>query len=174
METMPVPVEEPDRVVLLEVLPLQQGMGEDVRHRRHEGFDEAVVGGASQPWLGVAEVERIVEKKRVVGTAVQRDGQCEHGVDPGSGGVERELPDRDAHTPRALVAEAEDALVVSGHDKADVGPVGVAQQLGNAVDVVGGDPQTLGAPQHVAEGAARVAHGGRVDDRSQLLEMVHE
>ena len=81
-----------------------------------------VVGGAAQPRLGVAEVERVSQEVLVVGPAVQRDGQRELGVDAGSGGVERELADGDAHAPRALVAEAEDALVVGGHDQADVGP----------------------------------------------------
>jgi len=102
------------------------------------------------------------------------DGQRERGTDAGSGRVQRQLPDRDAHPPGPLVTETEDALVVGGHDQADVGPACVAEQLGNAVDVVGGDPQSLGAPQQMAVGPARVAHRGRVDDRRQLLEMVDE
>ena len=170
----PVPIQEPDRVVLLEVLPLQQRMRKDVPHRLHESLDEAVVGGASQPRLGVAEVERIAQEMGVVGPAVQRHGQREGGTDSGSGGVEGQLADGDAHAPRALVAEAEDALVVGGHDQTDVRPACVAQQLWDAIDVIGGDPQPLRAPQHVAEGPARVAHRGRVDDRRQLLEMIDE
>jgi hypothetical protein len=41
-------------------------------------------------------------------------------VDARGRGVERELADGDAHAARALVAEAEDALVVGGHDEAHV------------------------------------------------------
>ena len=45
----PVPVEQPDRVVLLEVLPLQDRVGEGVADRPDERVDEAVVVGAAQP-----------------------------------------------------------------------------------------------------------------------------
>ena len=84
---LPVPVQEPDGVVLLEVFPLQQRVREDVFHGLHKGLDEVVVGGASQPRLGVAEVQLIAQEIGVVGSTVQRDGQRERGTDAGSGGV---------------------------------------------------------------------------------------
>ena len=52
------------------------------------------------------------------------------------GRVERELADRDAHAARALVAEAQDALVVGDHDQPDVRVGAVAQDLGDALLIV--------------------------------------
>ena len=48
----------------------------------------------------------------------------------------------------------------------------VAQQLRDAVDVVGRDPDAARAPEDVAELLAGLAHGGRVDHRHELLEVV--
>ena len=50
----------------------------------------------------------------------------------------------------------------------------VAEQVWNAVDVVGRDPQTLGPAHDVAELPAGLADRRCVDDRRQLLEVVEQ
>jgi len=57
---------------------------------------------------------RVIEQIVVVGPHIDRDREGGRRVDPSARGVQRELPDRDAHTVRAEVAEAGDALAVSG------------------------------------------------------------
>ena len=67
------------------------------------------------------------------------------------------------------------ALVVGGHDEADVRlEPRCASTLGDAADVVGRDPRPRGAPQDVAELLAGPADGRRVDDRHELLEVLEE
>ena len=54
-------------------------------------------------------------------------------MQPGAGGVERELADRDAHAAGALIAKAEDALAVADDDGFDAVE---ARMRENAADVV--------------------------------------
>ena len=82
-----------------------------------------------------ADVEVVVEQRLVVGADVEADGQRLRGMDAGGRGVERELADGDAHAARALVAEAEDALVVGDHDEAHVLEGRVAEHLVDAAAV---------------------------------------
>ena len=88
--------------------------------------------------------------------------------------VQRELADRDGHAARALVAEAQDPLVVGHHDQPDVLEWALAQDLRDAIDVIGGDPDAAGAPQDVAELLAGAPDRRRVDDRQELLEVLRE
>ena len=173
-DPVPVAVEQPERVVLLEVLPLHDGAGIDLADRLNEGLDERVVARAAQPWLGVAEVERVIEQARVVGAAVQRHRQRHRRVHARAGAIQRELPDRDAHPARALIAQAQDPLIVGGNDQPDPVPSGVVQQLGNMVDVLGSDPQAAWPAQDVAEPAARLTDCRGVNDRRELFQVIHE
>ena len=138
----------------------------------HEGLDELVVGGAAQPPRAVAEVQRIAQQLAIVRADIERDRQRQRGMDAARGRVERQLADGDAHPARALVAEAEDALVVGHDDEADVRVGRVAQDLRDAIDVGGRDPDAPRAPDDVAELLAGLAHRRRVDDGHELFEMV--
>ena len=106
--------------MLLEVLPLDDRRREDPGDRLHERLDDRVVGRAAQARRPVTEVQRIVEQLPAVGPDVERDGQGVRRIDARSRGVQRQLADRDRHPAGALVAEAEDALVVGDDDQADV------------------------------------------------------
>ena len=100
-ESPAVALEQANGVVLLEVFPLEQGVGEDLLHGLDEGLDEGVVRGPAQARAAVAEVERIVEQGLPIGAHVERDGQGEPGVDARARGVERELAHGDAHAARS-------------------------------------------------------------------------
>ena len=110
----------------------------------------------------------------MVGAHVEADRQRLRGVDARRCDVERELADRDAHAARALVAEAEDALVVRHHDQAHVLVGVVGEHLAHAALVLGRDPEAARAPEDLAVLLARQPHRGRVDDRQELLEVVAE
>ena len=138
----------------------------------HEGLDELLVGRAAQPPRAVADVERVTEQLAIVGADVEGDRQREGGMQTARGRVEGQLADGDAHAAGALVAEAEDALVVGHDDEADVRVGRVAQDLRDAVDVGGRDPDAARASDDVAELLAGLAHRGRVDDGHELFEMV--
>ena len=173
-QLLAVALEEAERVPLLEVLPLQEGLREALLHRPHELVHHRVVGLAPQPRLAPPDVEVVAQQLLVVGAHVEADGERLRGVDPGGRHVQGQLADGDAHAARALVAEAEDALVVGDHDEPHVLVGGVGEDLGHAALVLGGDPQAARTPEDPAVLLAGLAHGGRVDDGKELLEVVPE
>jgi len=158
----------------VEVLPLHDRAGEGSAHALDEGLDEGVVGLALEPSRAMADVERIVEQRRVVRADVQADRQHPGGVDPGARDVERELADGNSHAPGALVAETQDALVVGDHDQPDVLVGIVAQAIGDPVDVFRREPDAAHVAHDVAVALARLADRRRVDDRHQLLQVLDE
>ena len=169
-----VTVEEADRVVLLEVLPLEHRVGEDLDDALDEGFDEAVVRRTAQSRLPVADVVGIVQQRPVVGPDVERDRQAQRRVDPGAGGVERQLADGDPHATAALVAEAQDPLVVRHHDQPDVVLTGVGEELGDPIDVIGREPEAARPTHDVAVLLTGTAHDRRVHDGHELLEVLQQ
>ena len=173
-ETVAIVVEEPNRVVLFEVLPLQQGVWVNGFDRADERLDESDVSVSSQPPLGIALVEGIVQQLLVVCPAVERYRQRQPRVQAGSGHIESELADGNAHPACSLVAESEDALVVGDDDEADSRLAGVAEHLRDAVDVVRGDPHAAGPPDDVAVLPTGTSHCRGVDDRRKLLEVIDE
>ena len=67
----PVAVEEVEGGVLLEVLPLQHRVGEDVAHRGHELVHQRLVLRTAQPRRPPAEIEVVGEQRVVVGADVE-------------------------------------------------------------------------------------------------------
>ena len=92
----------------------------------------------------------------------------------GACGVQRELSHRDAHATGSLVAQPQDPLVVGGNDQPDARPAGVAEQFGDAINVVGSDPHAARTALNVAERATRFAYRRGVDDRGEFLDVVDE
>ena len=68
---MAIVIEQPNRVVLLEVLPLQQGIWVHRSHRSDERLDESYVRITSKAALGVALVEGVVKQLLVIGPTVE-------------------------------------------------------------------------------------------------------
>ena len=85
--------------------------------------------------------------------------------------VQRELADRDGHAAGALVAEAQDPLVVGDDDEPDVLVRALAQELRDPVPIGRRDPRAAGPPDDVAELLARPPDGRRVDDRQEFIEV---
>ncbi len=170
---VPVAVEDAHRVVLLEVLPLDDGRREDPGHGLDERLDDRVVRRAAQPRRPVTDVERIVQELAAVGPDIERDGQGVSRIDARGRGVQGQLPHRDRHPAGSLVAKAQDALVVGDDDQADV-VAGRAKDGVDPADVVRGDPDAARTPDDVAELLAGKADGRRVDDRQELLEVLDE
>ena len=170
-QSMAVALEDPQRVVLLEVLPLDDGGGKDTPHRPDERLHHLVVGLTPQTGRAEAEIERVVEELRSVGPDVERDGQRPGRVDAGRRRVQGELADRDRHAARALVAEAQDPLVVGHHDQPDIVVGRGPQDVVDTVDVRRRDPHAARPAQDVAELLAGAPDRRRVDDRQELLQV---
>ena len=64
-EAIAIALEQPRRVVLGEVLPLQQNVGPSLDDRVDEGLDEIIVFLARHPLVAPADIERIVEALRL-------------------------------------------------------------------------------------------------------------
>ena len=169
-----VAVEEAERVRLLEVLPLEEDLREAALDGLDELLDEGVVLGAPQPREPPAEVELVVQQRLVVRSDVEADRERLGRVDARRRGVKGELADRDPHPAGTLVAEAEDPLVVGHDDEADVREGRVPEDLVDAPAVCGRDPEAPRPPEDVAELLAGPPDDRRVDDRQELLDVVHE
>ena len=130
-------LQQAERVVVGEVLELDDDARKDLARGGDELVDQRVVVGAGQARLGQAEVERVVAQRLVVGADVEHHRQALRRMDAGARGVERELADRNAHAARAEVAEPEDALAVGDDDHRDVAVRPVAQQRLDLAAVVG-------------------------------------
>ena len=162
-----VSVEDAQRVVVLEVLPLDDGSRATppARRRRRPPRASSYAAprsrGARWPMYSGSRGAR-----RLSVPTSSETGSVSAGMDAAGGRVERELADRDAHAARALVAEAEDALVVGDHDQPHVVVRAVAQELGDRGRVVRRDPEPARAAQDVAVLLAGQPDRRRVDDRA--------
>jgi hypothetical protein len=94
-------------------------------------------------------------------------------MDAGGRYVKRDLAHGDPHASRALVAEAQDALVVGDHDEPHVGIGSVPEGLVDTAAMLGGDPEPARAPEDPTVFLAR-STDRRCDDGQELLEVVGE
>ena len=157
-ELVAVSLQQAIRVVLGEVLPLEQHAREPPLDGLDEGVDERVIVRAGDPFVAPADIERVVEPFPVVGPGVEQDRQGGGGVDAAAGDVDRQLADRDAHAAGPLVPQAEDALAVGHHDDLDLRRGGVLEDRVDVAALGVGDEQPPGPPHDVAEALAGQAH----------------
>src|SRR4029453_17364826 len=124
-------VEDASGVAGAEVLPVQHGVREQLRRGGDVGVDQVVVALVPDPSVPVADVHLVVEQGQVVGAHVQHHRDHAARVQPGGGDVGGELADGDLDPPDALVADAEDAFGVGGHQQVHVlaGQAVAAQRL---------------------------------------------
>ena len=83
----------------------------------------------------------------------------------GAGGVERQLPDRDAHAAGAEIAEAEDALAIAHDDEADILLRPIAEHLADPAARRDRQIHAARFPVDMGEFLARLADRRRVDQR---------
>ena len=74
----------------------------------------------------------------IIGADVEQDRQRGRWMQPGAGGVERQLADRNSHAAGALIAEAENALAVADHDGLDAIEARMAEDAADASPCAGG------------------------------------
>ena len=163
-----------ERVPVREILPLDERARKDLANRLHQLVHQGVVGGAPQATVRHAQVERIGQQRLVVGAHVEIDRKAARRVNSGARGVERELADRDPHAAHALVADAEDRLVVGDHDDADVLFGSVPEHVADPPSVLRRDVEPARTAVDVAEVLADLSNGRRVDDGDHLLEVIDE
>jgi len=158
----------------VEVLPLHERARENPRDAVDKGLDQRCVVAALQSPLPEADVVGILQQLGVVGADVQADRKALRRVQAGHRTVERHPPARDADAAGALIACAQHTLVVGDDDQAHLLVGSVPEDLWDAVRVVRGDPDALGAPEDVAVLLAGPTNGRRVDDRHQLGQVVDQ
>ncbi len=136
----------------------------------HVGVDEAFVLLAAGTGAAQAQVARIGQQLLAVGADVQSHREHPVRVDPGCDRIHRELADRDVDAADAPVADAQNRLAVGGDDEVDVIRL-EARELQCAIDafdIVDVQENAPRATECLAELLDRRAHGGRVDDREHL------
>src|ERR1019366_25714 len=167
-----VAAEQAKGIGLLEVLPLQQLPREHALDRAHELFDEGIVLRPAHAASAVAQIKGVGGQRAVIGTDVKTYRQCEGRRDTGAGGVQDKFADGNGHAARALIAEAQDALVVGDDDEADVPLAEVAEALRDLAAVVGAKEQSARAAIDMAVLLAGAADRGGVDDRGKAFEVL--
>ena len=129
--------QQPECVVVREILELHDDPREDFLRRRDEFLDQRIVGRPGQAPLAQAEIQRIRQQGRVVRADVEHDRQAAPGMQPGARGVQREFADGDAHAVRTEVTEPQDALAIGHDDHRGLAMRPVAHDLRDATAIVG-------------------------------------
>src|SRR5262249_14663374 len=146
-----IPLEDRPRMRRREVFPLQARSGKLLLHCLHEPIYEVEVILTSDPFMTPAEVLRILQPFRIVGSCIQHNGQRPFGTDPSNQRVQRKLSYWDAEATRTLIANAQDALPVGYDDYIYLLARPASQKLGDRVTERIRDKQSTGAPINVAE-----------------------
>ena len=158
--------QQPIRVQLGEVLPLEHHAGESGAECFDECVDQLVVLGAANTLVAPAEVERIRQQRIVVGSHVEHHRQGPSRIEAAAGGVQRELADRDPHPTDAEVTEAEHSFSVGHHDDVDLEVTDrVVEQFFHPVTLRPRQEETALAAIDPRPLLARQADGRGVDDR---------
>src|SRR5215467_11912672 len=124
--------------------------------------------------MAVAQVQRVVQERLIIRADIQ--GHRDHAarVDPGGGGVDGQLPDRNLDATDSPVTDAENLLGVGAHDEVDV--VGPEFETGegalDGVRAVDGQEDAAGTAELVRVRLDRVTDRGVVHDRQQLDQVV--
>src|SRR5271157_2025244 len=88
-----------------------------------------------------------------------------------TGGIERELADRNAHAVGAQIAEPQDTLAVGDDDELRrIGPVG--ENFGDVSAIFGANKQSARPLEYVPEPLTGKAHRRRIDERLNLVDIV--
>src|SRR5699024_10926523 len=111
-QVVTVTVEQAQRIGLREILELQTHMRPAFYDRGDKLVNEFVVVVTADALVPPADIYRIVETILIIRTGIQQNRQRGERIDAGTGGVQRQLADRDAHAAGALIAQTENALTV--------------------------------------------------------------
>ncbi len=166
--------EQPHRVDAGPILEMDAAARKHLLHRRDELGHERIALGDRGPRRADAEIQRIVEQAFVVGAEIDHHRKQHLRRHAGTGGVELQLADRNAHAVGAEVAEAEDALAAGGADEAHVLVGPIAQDLLHPALVLDRDVHAARPPEDVAELQAGLADGRIVDDRQEARRIGHQ
>ena len=170
-----VAIEDRERVVLAEILPLHERARHRGSHCGDELVDEREVLQPADAARGPAQVLIVGEQLFVVGAEVEAHGDRLGRVDAGGRGVQGELALRDRHAACALVADAENRLVVGDDEQPYLAGADDAPKHGfHAALHVRRDPNAAAALEYLTEFLHCRADRRRVDDRHQLFEVVGE
>ena len=170
-----VAIEDRERVVLAEILPLHERARHRGSHCGDELVDEREVFQPADAARRPTQVLIVGEQLFVVGAEVEAHGYRLSRIDAGGRGVQRELALRDRHAACALVADAENRFVVGDDEQPDLAVADDAPKHGlHAAFHVRRDPNAAAALEHLTELLHRCADRRRVDDRHQLFEVVGE
>src|ERR1700730_3342641 len=154
-----------------EILELDQHARERLWCSRNEFVNELVIRRAAYAFLAQADIVGIVQQRFVVGAHIQHHRKTKLWMYSGTGGIKRELPDRNAHTVGAEIAEAQDALAVGHHDELHrIRPV--AQKFGDTPTIVGSNEQATRPLEDVAEPLAGKAYRRGIDERLDFIDVV--
>ena len=110
-----------------------------------------------------------MQKRFVVRTHIQQNGQAVLRRDAAQRRVESHLADGDAHAAGALVAQAQNALAVRDHDAAHLVIARVRENLLDAVLVRIAEKEAARPAPDLAEALAALAHVGGIHNGQHLL-----
>ncbi len=167
-----VAVQDLEGDVLVEILPLDDDLGENRACRLDELVDDGEIRIATQAVLAPPQVPGIVEQLLVVGANVEADRQGARRMNAGSDAIERQLADTDRHAADTLVTDAQYGLVVGDDHEFDVAERRrITQYLLDPTRVAGCDEHTPRPTINMGIKMRGGTDGRRIDHGHQLLEM---
>jgi hypothetical protein len=171
-ETVAIEFQQTRRIASRKVLPLQQDRGPALVYRGHKGLNKVVVLLPAHAIVLPANVDRVLQQLLVVRSRIEQDWQTMFRRNAAQRGVKRHLADGNAHTARALVAEAQDPLAIADHDAAHIVITRVSEDLIDSVSIGIADEESARTPPDFREALAALAHRRRIHHRQQFLGVV--
>src|SRR5882757_2133017 len=172
-ELVPVTAQEPGCIGTRKVFPLQQNVRPACFHCGDKGLHKVIVFLSSYTVVAPTYIEGVVEALLIVGADIEQDGKTVFRMDATERGVEGHLPDRDAHTSCALVAEAQDSFAVADHDAFHVIVAGVIEDPGNPVLIWIAEKKPSRLSPDFTKSLAALADGWGVDERQHLFHITN-
>src|SRR4026208_1700924 len=153
------------------ILKLDQHARERCARSGNKFIDEFIISSTAKPFLPQSDIIWVVQQCFVIRADIQHHRQTKFGVDPRARGVQRKLADGNSHSVSTKVAETQDAFAVCDYDEFRlIRPV--CQKLWNAPPIVGADKPAARSLENMTESLASESHGGRIDQRLYLVDVV--
>jgi hypothetical protein len=94
-------------------------------------------------------------------------------MDAAQRGVKRHLPDRNAHTSRPLIAQAEDSFTVADYNAFHIVVAGVIKDLGDTVSIRVAEKKSSRLSPDLTESLTALADGWGVDEGQHLFHVAN-
>lgn len=158
------------------VFPVQQRLRKESRGCLDIGIDKGIVALAAHSGMPIPQVERVIQQAFSIGADIQHYRNHARRVNTSSGGIDGQLANGDLDAPDAPIANTQDLFGIGGNNQVDVlrSSADIPQGRFDSLGVVNREIDAAWASVLVTVLLNRLCHGGIVDHRQHLGEVVSE